>query len=349
MGVERFEANPLIRPGDIAPTRPDVEVFCTINPGAVRVDGEALLLVRVGERPIPTANHISTLVYDHDTGETVIRRLRLDDPDLTTQDGRAFSYRGKTLLTSLSHLRVARSDDLVHWRIDDAPAIRPTTPWEAYGCEDARIAAIDGRYWITYTAVGPLGVNVMLAVTDDFAAFDKLGIVATTFNKDVCLLPEKVRGRYVCRHRPFRTEFNDACIWTAFSPDLLHWGDHAVLHRPVAGTWESERVGAGGTPIRTDAGWLEIYHAADANGRYALGAMLTDLDHPDRLLTRSRRPILEPVEPYERQGIFSECIFSNGVLADDAGGLIIFYGGADTVTAAARTTVDEMIAAARNE
>lgn len=349
MGVERFEANPLIRPEEVAPTRPDVEVFCTINPGAVWHNGEALLLVRVGERPIPTANHISTLVYDHESGQTAIRRLRLDDPDLTTKDGRAFTYRGKTLLTSLSHLRVARSRDLVHWRIDDAPAIRPTTEWEAYGCEDARIAPIDGRSWITYTAAGPLGINVMLAVTDDFATFEKLGIVATTFNKDACLLPERVRGRYVCRHRPFRTEFNDACIWTAYSPDLLHWGDHSVLHRPTPGTWESERVGAGATPLKTDAGWLEIYHAADTRGRYALGAMLTDLDHPERLLTRARQPVFEPVDPYEREGVFSECVFCNGTLATDTGELLIFYGAADTVTAAARTTVDAMIDAARND
>ncbi len=349
MPIERFEANPLITPADVAPTRDDVEVLCTINPGAVWFEGQALMLLRVGERPKPQRGYVSTLTYDHREGEVVVRRYRLDDPDMETHDGRGFSWRRKTLLTSMSHLRIARSDDLVHWTVDPTPAIAPTTEWESYGCEDARITQLDGRYCITYTAASHLGINVMMATTEDFVTFSKKGVVATTFNKDVCIFPERIGGRYVCRHRPFRTEFNDACIWTAFSPDLVHWGDHSILHRPVRRTWESERVGAGGTPIKTDAGWLEIYHASDIDGRYGLGAMLSDLDCPQTMISRSKRPVLEPTEAYELKGVFGECVFTNGWLVSDDGTLTILYGGADTITAAARTTVDEMVAAAMNE
>jgi len=235
----------------------------------------------------------------------------------------------------------------VHWRVDPSPAIQPTTEWEAYGCEDARITELDGRYAITYTAASDLGVNVMLAFTNDFTTFEKAGIVMTTHNKDVCLFPQTIGGRYVCRHRPFATEFNDSCIWTAWSPDLLHWGGHSVLHRPVAGTWEGERIGAGAPPIRTEAGWLEIYHGADADGRYCLGAMLSDLDHPDRVLARSPRPVFQPGEPYELNGVYGQCVFSNGLLAHPDGRLTILYGAADTVCAAATTTIEEMIAAAK--
>jgi len=347
MTVRRLDNNPLITPADVKPTRSDVEVYCTINPGAAWHDGEALLLVRVGERPIPQPGAVAAIVYDADADRTDIRRFKLDEPGVEALDNRTFLYKGHKLLTSLSHLRIARSRDLLHWTIDPAPAIAPSTVWEAYGCEDGRITALDDRYVVTYTAVGPLGVNVMLAETRDFVTFDKRGIVMVTHNKDVAVFPERVGGRYVCRHRPFKSNFNDACIWTAFSPDLVHWGDHSVLRRPTPGTWEAGRVGAGAPPIHTDAGWLEIYHAADADGRYGLGAMLTDLEHPERVIAASSRPIFEPAADYELAGVYSECVFSNGVLARDDGSLIIFYGAADTVTAAATTTVADMLAACR--
>ena len=347
MAVERFQENPLIAPRDVRPTRQDVEVYCTINPGATWFNHEALLLVRVGEKPVDEPGTTAALVYDCDAGQIRVRRFKLDDPAVKPLDNRGFCYRGKRLLTSLSHLRIARSRDLLHWTVDPAPAIGPTTEWEAYGCEDARITRLDGRYYITYTAAGHLGVNVMLAVTDDFVRFEKRGIIMTTYNKDVCLFPETIEGRYVCRHRPFRTEFNDACIWTAWSPDLTHWGDHSVLHRPIPASWESGRVGAGAPPIRTEHGWLEIYHAADDDGRYGLGAMLTELDRPQRTIARSSRPVLEPAAPYELDGVYGHCVFSNGLLTHDDGKLTIFYGAADSICAAATTTVDEMVAAAR--
>jgi len=236
---------------------------------------------------------------------------------------------------------------MARWTIDPAPAIFPTTEWEAYGCEDARITPLEGRYYITYTAVGPLGVNPMLAVTDDFVHFEKLGILFPTHNKDVAVFPRRVAGRYVCRHRPYKTQFNDSCIWTAFSPDLRHWGGHSVLHRPTPGTRESERVGAGAAPIETGAGWLEIYHAADQGGRYTLSAMLTELDRPDRLIGTSAEPVLAPEAPYELDGVFGQCVFSNGLIADADGTLTILYGAADTICAAAVTTVEEMVAAVR--
>jgi predicted GH43/DUF377 family glycosyl hydrolase len=118
---------------------------------------------------------------------------------------------------------------------------------------------------------------------------------------------------------------------------------------PTPGTWEGERVGAGAPPIRTDAGWLEIYHAADAAGRYHLGAMLSDLDYPETVISRSRRPVLEPEAPYEMTGVYGNCVFSNGVVAWEDGTLMVYYGAADSICAAAVTTVEEMIAAARNE
>lgn len=347
MPLKRLDANPLLRPTDVEPTRSDLEVLCTLNPAAVRFGEEVLLLVRVGESAVPTDDAVTYIHYDAEADEVKIGRIRKDDPDLEASDLRVFLYCGRMLLSSMSHLRVARSTDGVNFTFDAAPAIFPSTPYEAYGCEDARITPLDGRYYITYTAVSDRGVAVAMASTEDFVAFEKHGVIFPPYQKDVCIFPQKVRGMYVCRHRPYKSAFNPASIWTAYSPDLLCWGRHEMTLAPTPGTWESERVGCGGPPIRTDDGWLEIYHASDTRGRYALGALLSDLDRPERVLARGSRPVLEPEADYELRGVYGNCVFSNGLIADEDGTLRVYYGAGDRICAAAVTTVQEMVEAAK--
>ena len=348
MSLRRLRANPLLTPDDAAPTRADLTVLCTLNPGAVRFGDETLLLVRVGERADDEPGYVSYVHFDSDAGLTKIGRIATDDPDLEIRDARGYFLRGRMLLTSMSHLRIARSTDAAHFRFDPEPAIYPSMPYEAFGCEDPRITRIDGKYHVTYTAVSDRGVTVALAVTQDFVRFEKLGVIFPPYQKDVCIFPEKVRGLYVCRHRPYKSEFNDACIWTAYSPDLLSWGRHERTLAPEPGTWSAERVGCGAPPVRTPEGWLEIYHAADAGGVYHLAAMLSDLEHPERLISHSRRPVLEPEADYELKGVYGNCVFSNGLVVDDDGTMTVYYGAADRICAAAVTTVEEMLAAAKN-
>ena len=347
MPLRRLDANPLLRPTDVAPTRDDLDVLCTLNPAAVRVGDEVLLLVRVGESAVQTDDAVAYVHYDADADEVKVERIRKTDPHLEMPDPRTYLYCGRMLLSSMSHLRIARSPDGVHFTFDAAPAIFPTTPYEAYGCEDARITFLEGRYYITYTAVSDRGVAVAMASTEDFATFRKHGVIFPPYQKDVCVFPSKVRGMYVCRHRPYKSAFNPASIWTAYSPDLLCWGHHEMTLAPVPGTWQSERVGCGAPPIRTDEGWLEIYHASDAGGRYALGAMLSDLDHPERVVARGSRPVLEPRRDYELRGVYGNCVFSNGLIAEPDGTLRVYYGAGDRICAAAVTTVQEMVEAAK--
>jgi len=300
----------------------------------------------VGEEAPDSDDAVRTLWYDAQADALHIREIRRDDPALEIRDARGYFLNGRMLLTSMAHLRVARSSDGVHFTFDAQPAIYPSTPYEAFGCEDARITVLEGVAYITYTAVSDRGVSVALASTEDFQTFRKHGVIFPPYQKDVVLFPEKIDGRYVCRHRPYKSEFNDACIWTAYSPDLLSWGCHEMTASPRAGTWEENRLGAGAPPIRTDEGWLEIYHACDSDGTYHLGAMLSDLQHPERLLCRSREPVLSPQADYEIRGLFDRCVFSNGLIPHADGTLTVYYGAADKVCAAAVTTLEEMHAAA---
>src|SRR3546814_18986321 len=75
-------------------------------------------------------------------------------------------------------------------------------------------------------------------------------------------------------HRPSSVFLGGNYIWLARSPDLSHWGDHVCIAQTREEKWDSERIGAGASPILTSAGWLELYHGADKDQRHCLGALL---------------------------------------------------------------------------
>src|SRR5690606_27672755 len=101
--------------------------------------------------------------------------------------------------------------------------------------------------------------------------------------------------------------------------------------------------GGGAVPIKTPKGWLEIYHGADEQQRYTLGLLLAELDAPERVIARSKQPILSPDAPYEREGFFGNVVFTCGALAEPDGRVIIYYGAADEKIAAAETTLDDLL------
>ena len=210
--------------------------------------------------------------------------------------------------------------------------------------EDCRVTEIDGTFYLTYTAVSPLGVAVGMQSTRDWKTFERHGLILPCHNKDCAIFPEKVGGEYFMLHRPSAVEgLGGNYIWLARSPDLLHWGNHRCIATTRPGTWESARVGTGAAPIRTDAGWLEIYHAADAQHRYCLGVLLLDLDDPYKVVARSREPIMAPSAPYELTGFFGNVVFTNGHVVDgDA--LTVYYGASDEVICRADFSVAEIVA-----
>ncbi|MBE2205335.1 MAG: glycoside hydrolase family 130 protein [Chthoniobacterales bacterium] len=341
--INRFSENPLFRPSDLRPSRPDVEILCAFNPAATLFQGRRLLMLRVAERAIADPGCVAAPIYQPETGDVVIRQFRLDDPDLEMKDPRFFKHRGIIYLTSLSHFRVATSEDGEHFNIDPQPTMFPEGPYEAFGIEDARITRLDGTYYVNYTAASERGVVTALAQTDDFRTFRRCGILFGPDNKDVAIFPEKISGRYQAFHRPAVIHAGLPSIWTASSENLLDWGRHEFVIGPRAESWDCERVGAGAPPVKTPQGWLALYHAADHRTRYCLGALLLDLERPWKVLARSREPFFVPEAPYERKGFMPDVVFHNGTVDLGNGELELYYGGADLVTCGARVRIADLL------
>lgn len=347
MIFRKLPDNPLISPRDLEPTRPDFEVYGIFNCAAAKIDGEYRLLLRVAEKPVEEPGWVFVPVLNEACDGIEVLHFRADGPEVIEANPRTLTLSGgRILLRSISHLRLARSSDGLDFTVQDEPALFPQTPFERFGIEDPRVTHLDGRWWVSYTAVSAMGITAALASTRDWQSFERHGIIFGPDNKDVAILPEKVGGLYACRHRPWSQGIGEAGLWTASSPDLLHWGRHARLIAPRAGNWDGERVGAGPPPIRTRRGWLDLYHGAGPEGRYCMGALVTDLEDPTRVLARSTDPVLEPTEPYETTGVYAPVVFACGAVAEPDGALRLYYGAADTSVCCATAGVEDLLSSA---
>ena len=313
-------------------------------------------------RPLPPGLRMDQLVgmcfldATADPAAVIVAYLPRDLRGLDLSDPRTIRYTraGPTgeppgtpvdYLSQMSHLRVARSRDGVHFTVDERPALAPLTYLEEYGVEDPRATLIDGTWQITYVSVARLGITTSRATTTDFQTFAREGLIFLPDHKDVVIFPARVRGRYVALTRPMPGSFSRICgIWIAFSNDLDTWGEHEPLALPRWEMWDEVRTGASAVPFLTSEGWLELYHGVDRHSRYAMGALLLDADDPRIVLARSRTPILSPDAPYERVGLFANTVFSCGHVTLDDDRIRMYYGAADSVIAAADLSVKGILA-----
>ncbi len=316
-----------------------------MNPAVTRFGDEVILLMRVAERPKwSDPGIVQAPVLECESGEPtlVIREFSRDDPSVDFHDPRVITTTNELFLTSISHLRIARSRDGRHFTIEDTPAIVPDRPSEAFGVEDPRITLIDDTYYIVYKSVSPVGITQSLATTKDFVTFEKQGVILSPENMDAMIFPEKIGGRFAALHRPFPHYIGRPSMWISYSMDGIYWGDHKFLAGTLPGSWESGRIGGSAVPFMTEEGWVEIYHGATADDRYSLGAMLLHPERPEFVLARSKHPIMEAEAPYEKEGLVPNVIFTCGCLVD-GDKVTLYYGAADTVIAGAELSVREIL------
>jgi predicted GH43/DUF377 family glycosyl hydrolase len=243
----------------------------------------------------------------------------------------------------VSRLGYASSKD--GYNIDERlprPVFEPATSYEKHGCEDPRLTLLDGECFMTYTAYGDI---YQIGITN----ISRENIIGKRWewgeryfpfpnmrNKNAVIFPRKINDRYVMFHRL------DPDVFIAYSNDLRNWRNTKLVMRPREDLWDCMKIGAAGPPIEIDEGWLLVYHGVDYKRTYRLGVAILDKESPERVLYRSKEPILEPNEDYERFGLVPNVVFSCGSIRRKHE-LLIYYGCADSVIGVATYNLNKII------
>nr|MBI5455555.1 hypothetical protein [Candidatus Levybacteria bacterium] len=210
------------------------------------------------------------------------------------------------------------------------------------GCEDPRITVIGERMYVCYTAfdgVNPPRIVLTSIGINDFLKenfnWEKPVLISPPGidDKDAAIFPEKINGKYVIIHRIQNSIVLDYVDSLDFDGNT--WLRSIDFITPREDSWDSEKIGLCTPPLKTNQGWLVLYHGVSRiSHEYRVGAMLLDLNNPSNVLSRTLWPILEPETRFEREGIVKNVVFPCGaVLIGDM--IYIYYGGADKVVCVA--------------
>lgn len=313
--LERSPFNPIIEPRLYS-----WESKATFNPAAFMADGKIHLIYRaIGDNDVSVLGYASSL------------------------DGHNFRDRPTH---SIYHKfgKFIKSDDPIDYVSGGG--------WNG-GCEDPRVTLIDYTVYMLYTAFdgwGSLRIALTSIKLDDFKKkrwnWEKPILISPPgeIHKNWVLFPEKINGKFAILHsispeilidyiEDFK-EFDDTKFINSLHSSSPLWKS----------SWDNMVRGVGPTPIKTEIGWLVLYHAMDKKDpdRYKLGAMILDFNDPTRILYKSQNPILEPDEYYENEGFKAGVIYSCGAVVKD-GELFVYYGGADSVVCVASVELSSLL------
>lgn len=281
-----------------------------------------------------------------------------------------------------SSIGYASSIDGERFSRQDEPLLVYEDKKETKGLEDPRITEIDGTFFMAYAAYDGITPRLSIATSTDLKVWKKHGPAMenwsleraggefiefnehgpfvksnpSEWSKSGGIFPEKINGKYLMLFGEYR-------VWFAESEDGIEWqGDYQPFIEPRTGDYfDNTFVEMGPPPIRTDKGWLVLYHGIDGKHVYRIGFLLLDLDNPRKILYRSVEPIFEPIESYElsglvdvlpgglgklqrmtpeeqrafmdeqnRKGIMPRVVFCSGATVVD-GILRLYYGAGDSV------------------
>jgi predicted GH43/DUF377 family glycosyl hydrolase len=219
--------------------------------------------------------------------------------------------------------------------------IFPYSSTETRGIEDARFVRFvedDGQvtYYATYTAYNGYNFLPQLLATQDFTSFSINTLNGPEVqNKGMALFPRKINGHYAMISRQ-----DNENVFLMYS-DMLHfWYEKTLILRPTF-PWEYVQLGNCGSPIETPEGWLLLTHGVGYMRKYAIGAVLLDLEDPSQVIGRLERPLLTP-DAREREGYVPNVVYSCGALVH-AGRLILPYALSDQCTSFATFDMKDLL------
>jgi len=264
------------------------------------------------------------------------------------------------------NLGIAFSRDGVAWDVAPEP-INDDPAHPLYRAYDPRLTVLDGRVYLCFARGTHVpghardhGVCGGIAVTDDFENWEVLSVSAPD-NRNMAVFPQRIGGNIVRFERPFAGYLRAGDrfdMWVSESPDGRYWGDSRIALTTEQIGWVNNKIGPAAPPVRTDRGWLTLFHGVDIdasrrgwgwegnwNKRYSAGIALFDLKDPSRLIGLCPEPILVPEADigYEACGYRDYVIFPGGMILEDTGEVKIYYGAADTVECLATADVDDLL------
>ncbi|MBQ9083544.1 MAG: glycoside hydrolase family 130 protein, partial [Clostridia bacterium] len=259
-----------------------------------------------------------------------------------------------------TNLGLAYSDDGIKWNVEPEPcfAMKDDEIMRVY---DPRISYMDGQYIMCFAVDTRHGVCGGIAVSQDLKNFE-VKHISVPENRNMVLFPEKINGNYIRLERPMPVYSRDAHrfdIWLSESPDLVYWGKSKLVLAVEDVPYCNDKIGPGAPPVKTDRGWLCIFHSVDVdlsrgkNGwedawrkRYVIGLMLLDLDDPSKVIGMSKKPLIVPEGYWEmEQGYRTNALFPCGMLMEDVGKTVrIYYSAGDAVVRMATANVDDLLA-----
>jgi beta-1,2-mannobiose phosphorylase / 1,2-beta-oligomannan phosphorylase len=325
-------------------------VLGAFNPALTRLpSGNLLLMVRVAEALADPVKDGFVRAIRWTAEGYRLDAWPADQVDMS--DPRSFRVAGgaypQIALTSLSWLLPVeltpdgRAIVAVHYD----RAIEPAASHQDCGIEDPRISRIDGRYYMTVCSCSAERHGTSLYTSDDGVAWRLHGLVLDHQNKDMLLFEGKVRDQFWALTRPLGELYfaypegspyaGGPVIHLASSPDALHW---RPCERPGVrarrGSTSAMKVGGGTPPIRTEAGWLMLYHGVEPRGKvgvYRTFWALLDADDPATILRLEDEAPLIEADPELTRAIAhrlylpTPVVFTTGIV--DAGDAYIVASG----------------------
>src|SRR3989344_5225193 len=323
----KHKAKLLLSPKNLKPSFKGWKILGVLNPGAIRIpNGKIIMYARIAEEGIKHKHGkelMCPVMASKDDYKEEYKVISEKNVLKTGKWNEIYLKDGTCILPHISHFRkiTIKENGYGIEKIEHRPAFTGIPNESDYGVEDPRITYLDGKYYMTYVGVSiKEGVSTFLAESDDLINWNRLGLIFREQNKDVVLFPEKINGEYVALNRP-ETAFNFSKpgIWVSYSKDLIYWGKDKNIMRPRNNSWEHQRIGAGCPPIKTDKGWLVIYHGVmdyGSGNKYSAGAVLLDLKNPEKIIKRSsiKKALIEPDDKYEKSGFVNNVVFPTGVV-----------------------------------
>jgi predicted GH43/DUF377 family glycosyl hydrolase len=309
--LDSFKNNPIVKPQDIGLAwyeNGELKMGAIFNCGAEVFQGKVILMPRCHQRYKKDTFFDEKLSIERHYLENYISEVW----PLVSEDGIHFTRFQNVVIRADGH----DHQDFI------------------YGIEDIRIVKYGRRHLLIGCGKikppfkGANADRIAIYSTDDFMNITYQGMVESFDSRNAVPFSETVNGRHyiLLRFHPnIHLDFLEAGVDQLLNPSrrkedwekIYERRSQSLLLEMGHYLHEKEKIGPSTQVIRTDRGWLLIYHAVgeiehnicNAYGLaekiergYSICAALLDLDDPRKVLCRTRNPIYIPSTPYELYG-----------------------------------------------